>query len=93
MKKIENAKIVGKKVIVRCDFNVPMKDNVIQDDTRIVESIKTLKYVISRAKKVIILSHMGRIKKLEDLKENSLLPVCKRLSELLNHNARKYKIF
>ncbi len=86
MKKIENAKIVGKKVIVRCDFNVPMKDNVIQDDTRIVESIKTLKYVISRAKKVIILSHMGRIKKLEDLKENSLLPVCKRLSELLNQN-------
>lgn len=84
MRRLIDAKIDGKKVIVRCDFNVPIESGIIKDETRIEESIKTLKYVISKADKVIILSHLGRIKSKDDLEKNSLMRVCKRLEELLD---------
>lgn len=86
MKRLENMNIDGKKVIIRCDYNVPIENGVIKDDTRIVKSLKTIKYAISKASKVIILSHLGRIKTEEDKKENSLKIVCDRLSELLNED-------
>lgn len=90
MRRLIDAKIDEKKVIVRCDFNVPIEDGIIKDETRIEESIKTLKYVISKADKVIILSHLGRIKTKEDLEKNSLKIVCKRLEELLNISVAFY---
>ena len=84
MKRLEDVNIDNKRVIIRCDFNVPIEDGIIKDDTRIIKAIKTINYCIDRASKVIILSHLGRIKTPEDIKNNSLKIVCDRLSELLN---------
>lgn len=84
MKRLEDMNIDNKRVIIRCDFNVPIEDGIIKDDTRIVKAIKTINYCIDRASRVIILSHLGRIKTPEDIKNNSLKIVCDRLSELLN---------
>ena len=72
----------GKKVLVRCDFNVPMKDNVIQDDRRIVSALPTIKYLLENGAAVTLCSHMGRPKG-EVNPKYSLAPVAKRLSELL----------
>lgn len=83
MKTVKDMKLDSKKVLIRCDFNVPMKDNKIIDDTRIVESLETIKYVLDQNAKVILFSHLGRVKSEEDLKTNSLKQVTKRLSELL----------
>ena len=84
MKLLSSADLNNKKVIIRCDFNVPIKDNKIIDDTRIIKSLKTIKYALERASKVILLSHLGRIKDESDKEKNSLRIVSKRLSELLN---------
>lgn len=84
MKLLSSADLNNKKVIIRCDFNVPIKDNKIVDDTRIIKSLKTIKYALERASKVILLSHLGRIKNESDKEKNSLRIVSKRLSELLN---------
>ena len=83
MKTIKDFDLKNKKVIIRVDFNVPMKDSVITDDNRIRESLKTINYAIDNDAKVILLSHLGRIKEEGDLEKNSLLPVSNRLSELL----------
>lgn len=83
MKTIEDYDLYGKKVLIRVDFNVPIKDGSITDDNRIRESLKTINYAIEKNAKVILFSHLGRIKEKEDLLENDLLPVSKRLSELL----------
>lgn len=83
-KTIRDFDLTNKKVIIRCDLNVPIKGNVILDDNRIRESIKTINYAISKGAKVIILSHLGRIKSEEDKAKNSLYPVSVRLSELIN---------
>ena len=85
MKYIDNIDLSNKKVIIRCDFNVPIKDGNIVDDTRIVESLPTIRYAIEQGSKIILLSHLGRIKTKEDLEKNTLAPVAKRLGELLNH--------
>lgn len=82
-KTIMDLDLEGKRVIIRCDFNVPMKDGKILDDTRIVESLDTIRYVLGCQAKVILMSHLGRIKEKEDLQKNSLAPVALRLSELL----------
>ena len=82
-KSIKDFDLDNKKVIIRVDFNVPIKDGNITDDNRIKESLKTINYALDNNAKVILLSHLGRIKKEEDKKENDLLPVSKRLSELL----------
>lgn len=84
MKLLSSADLNNKRVIIRCDFNVPIKDNKIVDDTRIIKSLKTIKYALERASKVILLSHLGRIKDESDKEKNSLRIVSKRLSELLN---------
>ncbi len=83
-KTIRDFDINNKKVIIRCDFNVPIKNGIILDDNRIKESLKTIKYALEKRAKVILLSHLGRVKSEEDKKKNTLLPVCKRLSELLD---------
>lgn len=84
MKTIRDFELNSKKIIIRVDFNVPMKDGVITDDTRIKESLETINYAIDKGAKVILLSHLGRIKEESDLEKNNLYPVAIRLSELLN---------
>lgn len=83
MKVISDINLENKKVIIRCDFNVPIKDNVIIDDTRIVKAMKTIKYCLKNNAKVILMSHLGKIKTKSDLSSNSLKIVADRLSELL----------
>lgn len=87
-KTIKDFDLNGKKVIIRVDFNVPIKDNKITDDNRIKASLETINYAIDKNAKVILLSHLGRIKEESDLKSNSLLPVSERLSELLNKQVK-----
>ena len=84
MKTIKDFDLNNKKVIIRVDFNVPIKDGIITDDTRIKESLKTIKYAIDNNAKVILMSHLGRIKEENDKLKNTLKPVSIRLSELLN---------
>ena len=83
-KTIRDFDLSGKKVLIRCDFNVPIDSGKITDDTRIVASLDTIKYAISRGAKVILFSHLGRVKTEEDLVKNNLELVSVRLSELLN---------
>lgn len=83
-KTIKDYNLNNKKVIIRCDFNVPMKDGKITDDNRIKESIPTIKYALDNGAKVILMSHLGRVKTKEDKVKNSLKEVSKRLSELLD---------
>lgn len=83
-KTIRDYDLNNKKVIIRVDFNVPMKDGVILDDTRIRESLPTIKYALMNNAKVILMSHLGRIKTEKDKENLSLKNVCKRLSQLLN---------
>jgi phosphoglycerate kinase len=71
-------------VLIRVDFNVPMKDGIIQDDNRIKESLKTINYALEKNAKVILLSHLGRVKEESDLKKNDLSSVAIRLEELLH---------
>lgn len=82
-KTIVDYNIGGKKVIIRVDLNVPMKDGVITDETRIKESVETIRFAMTCDAKVILLSHLGRVEKEEDKKGSSLEPVCKRLSDLV----------
>ena len=83
---IENANIDNKKVILRLDLNVTIKDGNILDDTKIVKSIPTIKYLLNKNCNVLIMSHLGKIKNEMDLKDNSLYIVCERLSKLLEMN-------
>ena len=86
MKTIKDVNIDNKKVIIRVDFNVPIKEGKIVDDTRIVGALKTIKYCIEHNCKVILLSHLGRVKEEADLAKNDLAPVAKRLAELLEQD-------
>ena len=81
-KTVKDIEVQGKRVIVRCDFNVPMKDGAITDDIRIVSALPTIKYLVEHKAKVILMSHMGRPKGEADM-QYSLKPVAERLSSLL----------
>lgn len=83
-KTIRDFDLNHKKVILRCDFNVPMKDGVITDDHRIKSSLETIEYARDHGATLILMSHLGRVKTPEDQKKYSLEPVALRLSEYLN---------
>lgn len=86
MKVIKDIDIEKKKVIIRCDFNVPIKEGKIIDDTRIKGALETINYCLEKNCKIILLSHLGRIKEESDLAKNDLAPVAKRLAELLRQD-------
>lgn len=83
-KTIKDYDYTNKKVIIRCDLNVPINDGVITDETRIKESLESINYLINHNAKIIVLSHLGKIKTEEDKKMNSLYPVYLRLQKYLN---------
>jgi len=83
-KTIKDINVKGKKVLIRVDFNVPLKNGEISDENRIVEALPTIKYVLSQGGRAIVFSHLGRVKDEADKAKNSLEIVAKRLSEHLN---------
>jgi phosphoglycerate kinase len=80
---VSDLQLKDKKVLVRADFNVPMKDGEITNDNRIVEAVPTIKYIVEQGGIPIIFSHLGKVKTEEDKKNLSLRPVAVRLAELL----------
>jgi phosphoglycerate kinase len=85
---VRDVELKGKKVLVRVDFNVPLKDGEISDENRIVQALPTIKYILEQGGRAILFSHLGRIKEAKDLEKNSLSVVAKRLSELLNQEVK-----
>ncbi len=84
MKKvITDLDVMGKKILMRVDFNVPMKDGKITDENRIVQALPSIKYVLENGGKAIVFSHLGKVKTEEDLEKRNIEPVALRLSELL----------
>lgn len=82
-KTIKDYNLNGKKVIIRCDFNVPIENGIIKDETRLKKSLRTIRYARKNNAKVILMSHLGRINKEEDKQKYTLKPVAERLSKLL----------
>lgn len=87
-KTIKDLDLKGKKVLIRVDFNVPVKDGKITNDNRIVAALPTIRYVLEQKGKVILFSHLGRIKTEEDKLEKTLKPVAERLEELLGKEVK-----
>jgi len=83
MKTIRDFDLKGKKVIIRADLNVPVENGEITDDYRIKQSLETINYALKNKAKVILMSHLGKVKSESDLNKNTLKPVADRLSELL----------
>jgi len=81
---VSDLELEGKKVLMRVDFNVPIKDGVIGDDNRIQAALPTINFVLDHGGKAILFSHLGRIKSEDDKKDLSMRPVAERLSNLLN---------
>lgn len=84
MNTLKDIDIKGKKVLLRCDFNVPIKDGKVIDNSKIVASLKTINYLKENDCKIILLSHLGRVKTEEDKYKNTLKPVAQELSNILN---------
>jgi phosphoglycerate kinase len=80
-KTVEDIEVKGKRVLVRCDFNVPLKDGVITDENRLVGAMPTIKYLVEKGAKVVLCSHLGKAKGPDP--KLTLAPVAKRLSEML----------
>ena len=81
---VKDLDVAGKKVIVRCDFNVPRKDGKITNDNRIVQALPTIKYLIENKARIILMSHLGKMKTEEDKAKNDLRCVAERLAELVD---------
>ena len=82
-KTVKDVDLKGKKVLMRVDFNVPIKDGVIKDDNRMVQALPTIQYVLEQGAKLILFSHLGKVKKEEDKAALTMSPVADHLSELL----------
>ena len=87
-KTVKDLELSGKKVLVRADFNVPMKDGQITNDNRIRAALPTLQYILEQGGKVIVFSHLGRVKTEEDKAGLSMKPVAERLGELLGKDVK-----
>ena len=87
-KNVKDFELKNKKVVLRCDLNVPIKNGIITDDTRIKASLKTINYILEKGASIVILSHLGKIKEESDLEKNNLYPVSLRLSELLGKKVK-----
>lgn len=84
MQSIKGIDVTGKRVMVRVDYNVPITDGKIDDDTKILASLKTINYLLDKKAKIILLSHLGRIKSQADKESHSLEIVAKHLSTLVS---------
>lgn len=84
MNKLKNIKVENKKVLVRVDYNVPIKNGLVLDNNRIIQSLETINYLIEHNAKIILMSHMGKVKKVEDKMLNTLKPVKIELEKILN---------
>lgn len=82
-KTVEDVELKGKKVLLRADLNVPMEDGTVTNDNRIVQALPTIKYVLEQGGRVILFSHLGKVKTEGDKKDKTLKPVSDKLSELL----------
>ena len=82
-KTVEDIELKGKKVLTRADLNVPMEDGEVTNDNRIVQALPTIKYVLEQGGRVILFSHLGKVKTEGDKKDKTLKPVSDKLSELL----------
>ena len=91
-KTIRDYDLKDKKVIIRVDFNVPMKDGKITDVNRIVQALPTIKYALDQEAKVVLLSHLGRVKEESDKAKNSLAPVAVKLEELWSKRFFNYQL-
>ncbi len=87
-KTVKDVELNGKKVLVRVDFNVPMKDGKITNDNRIVAALPTIKYILENGGRAILFSHLGKIKSEEDKASKSLRPAAERLAELLGQDVK-----
>lgn len=87
-KTVKDLELKGKKVLVRADFNVPMKDGKITNDNRIQAALPTIEYVLEQGGKAIVFSHLGRVKTEDDKAGLSMKPVSERLSELLGKDVK-----
>lgn len=85
---VTDLNVEGKTVLVRVDFNVPMKDSVITDDNRIVQALPTINYLLDNKAKVVLFSHLGRVKTEEDKAGKSLSPVALKLEEFLGKKVK-----
>ena len=81
---LKNMYVDNKRILLRCDFNVPMTGGNITDETKIIKSLETINYLLNKNCKIIILSHLGRVKTEEDKAKNTLIPVKNTLERLLN---------
>ena len=88
MKTIEDIDLKNKKVVIRVDYNVPVENGVIKDNSKIEKSLKSINYLLENNCRVVILSHFGRIKSEEDKTKNSLKIVAKELANLLGRNVK-----
>ena len=87
-KTVKDVDLNGKKVLVRVDFNVPMKDGKITNDNRIVAALPTIKYILENGGRAILFSHLGKVKTEEDKASKSLRPAAERLAELLGKDVK-----
>ncbi|MDY5883019.1 MAG: phosphoglycerate kinase [Roseburia sp.] len=87
-KSVDDINVKGLRVLCRCDFNVPLKDGKITDENRLVAALPTIKKLVADGGKVILCSHLGKVKTEEDKQTKTLAPVAKRLSELLGQEVK-----